>query len=619
MKKYIAMSVITAFVVSNVSAADLKNVPMAKTYPMDAVSKTSSKVATPVVKKEEVAKEPVKVAVATEAVDYSAKIEKLEKSIKKLKKSLSAVKAHDAHDNIKFGVDFRTSLDSIEYKTAKGLTHKNDSLFSNRLWLNMAYAPSDNMIFKGQLSYNKAYGASPKMIMGMNQRGSGHTFDAFDWVTNENLTNDSIKLKEAYWLYMSESLFGTDIDWTASFGRRPSTNGFLVSLRDDDKPASPMGHMINMEFDGASFKFGLEKVTGVSGMYWKLCLGRGLTNARARFNMDTGLAAAGDYSKDGTTLNNVDLAGFIFVPYDNGQYKVMTTYYRGFNVPGFAMANGTVENDFTLSDGNGMIGSINPVWNPDGTFVGAQGGSVNQNVSLQNMGDMDGAAISILVDGIGDGYSDFLDETKFFASFGWSKSMPDNTIDGLNLRAFDSFAGFTAPQIAGALGGMGIDVSQDLDGDGAAGTEGDFAAGMAQAANGAPTVKEGMLGSNEDETGTSYWVGLQWPCLLMDNAKVGAEYNHGSKYWRPFTYGEDTLVGSKLAVRGDAYELYWTKELMKAFSMQIRYTKINYEYTGSQGFFGASGTPMTMNEAKQMGMDPIEEAQDIRISFRYRF
>jgi len=61
---------------------------MAKTYPMDAVSKTSSKVATPVVKKEEVAKEPVKVAVATEAVDYSAKIEKLEKSIKKLSKNL---------------------------------------------------------------------------------------------------------------------------------------------------------------------------------------------------------------------------------------------------------------------------------------------------------------------------------------------------------------------------------------------------------------------------------------------------------------------------------------------------------------------------------------------------
>jgi len=267
MKKYIAMSMVTAFVVSSVSATDLKNVPMAKTYSMDMVASTVAKVATPVVKP--VAKVPLKVAVATEAINYDAKIKKLEKSIKKLKKTLTAVKKHDAKDNIKWGVDFRTSLDSLEYKTAKGITHKNDSLFSNRLWLNMAYSPSENMIFKGELAYHKAYGASPKGAFGLDQRGNSHSFDTFNWVTNETLTNDSIKLKEAYWLYMSDSLFGSGIDWTASFGRRPSTNGFLVSLRDDDRPASPIGHMINMEFDGASFKFGLEEVTGVSGMYWK--------------------------------------------------------------------------------------------------------------------------------------------------------------------------------------------------------------------------------------------------------------------------------------------------------------------------------------------------------------
>jgi hypothetical protein len=74
-----------------------------------------------------------------------------------------------------------------------------------------------------------------------------------------------------------------------------------------------------------------------------------------------------------------------------------------------------------------------------------------------------------------------------------------------------------------------------------------------------------------------------------------------------------------LAARGDAYEMYYSQPLTKAFSMQLRYTKINYDYTGSQGFFGASGTPMTMSEAKAFGMDPVEEAEDIRLSFRYRF
>ncbi|MCH9814050.1 MAG: DUF3373 domain-containing protein [Epsilonproteobacteria bacterium] len=612
MKKYLAMSVVTAFVVSTVNAADLKNVPMAKTYPTD-VEKQAEKV---------VEKEAVKVEAAKPAVDYDAKIKKLEKSLKKLQKQVSAVKSHGANDNIKFGVDFRTSVDSIEYKTASGKTHKNDSLLSNRLWLNMAYAPSENMIFKGKLSYNKAYGASPTNLnTGFPQRGFG--YDTFDWVLNENLLDDNIRLKEAYWLYMNESFLGTDIDWTASFGRRPSTNGFLVSLRDEDKPASPLGHAINVEFDGASFKFGLEKVTGIPGMYWKACLGRGLTNARSRFNMDGGFASTGDYSKDPDTLKNVDLAGFIFVPYDDGQYKVMTTAYRGFNVPGFAMANGTVQSDFSIADGTGMVGSIQPVWDAtDGTFQGAQGGSLNSNLQMVNTGDIDGAAISFLVDGVGDGINDFLDDTKLFASFAMSKTHPDNEIQGLNLNAFNDFVGYRADQIAGALNGMmGTSLSTNpadyMDPTGAASQA--LGAAMAAAANAGDKVPEGMLGSNDDETGTSYWIGMQVPAMITEEGRIGVEFNHGSKYWRSFTYAEDTLVGSKLAARGDAFEVYYSQPLTKAFSMQLRYTKIDYEYTGSQNFFGAGGTPMTMAEAKAFGMDPIEEAEDIRLSFRYRF
>ena len=592
MKKYIVMSMAAAFVVTNVSAADLKSVPMAKTY---AVNTGATAVATPA-------------PAVVPTVDYNAKIEKLEKSLKKLKKQVSSVKAHDAQDNIKWSIDFRTSLDSIEYKTAAGLTHKNDSIFSNRLWLNMAYAPSDNMIFKGQLAYNKAYGASPKGMMGMDQRGNSHSYDAFDWVTNENLTDDTVKVKEAYWLYMSESLFGSDIDWTASFGRRPSTNGFLISLRDNDKPASPMGHMINMEFDGASFKFGLEKVTGVSGMYWKLCLGRGLTNARARFNMDTGFASAGDYSEDKTTLENVNLAGFIFVPYDDGQYKMMTTYYRGFNVPGFTMADPAMMNPD--AENQGMMAFV------DNNGNGISDGMVlNQNVRLRNMGDIDSAAVSFLVDGIGEDLGDFADGVKLFASLGWSKSMPDNARKTFNMPAMSQQIG---QGVMGILQTPGNTMTQEQ------ATQAVIEGMLTQLsadpqAAAAFLVDDGMMGSTADETGTSYWLGAQWPCLLADDAKVGVEYNHGSKYWRPFTYGEDTLVGSKLAVRGDAMEVYWSKELMKSFTMQVRYTKINYDYTGSQGFFGASGAPMTMDEARNMGMDPIEEAQDIRLTLRYRF
>ncbi|SFV50600.1 hypothetical protein MNB_SM-7-1132 [hydrothermal vent metagenome] len=429
------------------------------------------------------------------------KISKLEKEQKRTKKTLAKVKSHDAHDNIKFDIDFRTSYDYISYKTPEK-TYTNDALFSNRLWLGMGYNPTDEMIFKGQLAFNKAFGADT------NDRGQG--YDGFDWVNNEVLSDNKLKVREAYWLWMpTVGGFKT----TLSVGRRPGTNGYLINLRDDDKAKSPLGHIINMEFDGLSASVKLDRY--ISGSYLKLCVGRGLTNARTRFDKD-GL----DYAKDSSKLDNMDLVGVLAKLYDDGQYSAMATYYRSFNVPG---VDQTTQN-------------------------------------LKTLGDMDGAALSVEVQGIGDMINDFLDETIVFASIAWSQTRPDST---------------------GA-----------------------------------------MLGSTKKESGTSYWIGAQVPNLT--GGKFGLEYNHGSKYWRPFTYGEDTMIGSKMATRGDAYEAYWTQPIIKKdgkniFSMQLRYTYLDYDYTGSNGFFGDYGTPLTIAQAVANGQNPVESAQDLRVYFRYRY
>jgi hypothetical protein len=144
-------------------------------------------------------------------------------------------------------------------------------------------------------------------------------------------------------------------------------------------------------------------------------------------------------------------------------------------------------------------------------------------------------------------------------------------------------------------------------------------------------------------------LGTQLP--IIENGKLGLEYNHGSQYWRPFTYAEDTMIGSKIAARGNAYEAYFTYQLTDALSAQLRYTKIDYEYTGSNGFFGNySGTPMKIDDIKQaytmvetytdaqlsgMGLTAqqiaemhmahamadqvVETAEDFRFYIRYRF
>ena len=467
--------------------------------------------------------------------ELTKKLEKIEKTQDRNIKKIGEVNAQAAKDNIKFDVDFRTSYDNLQYETVGGKKYSNAALYSNRLWLGMGYAPTDTMVFKGQLAYHKAFGAAASRGDGMPQRGMG--FDSFDWVSSETLNDDKLRVREVYWLWTPTL---GDFPMTVSVGRRPSTNGYLVNLREDDVAKSPMGHVINMEFDGASASVGFGKY--VSGMNFKLCLGRGLTNAKSWANAaDTATGATGmggtspSYIQDGDALDTIDMAGFIFVPYDDGQYAVSTTWYRGFNVPGLAF------------DSMSTTTPPAPI------------------MALKTVGDMDGMAISAKVEGIGDGINDFLDETTLFASFAMSISHPSKGT-------------------ADMLGG----------------------------------TSTRMLGSEDDETGTSFWIGAQMPNFT--GGKFGLEYNKGSKYWRPFTYGEDTMIGSKLAARGDAYEAYWTQPLIKdVFSMQVRYTYIKYEYTGSDGFFGDGGAPMTMSEAQGMGMDPVETAQDIRVYFRYRY
>jgi len=415
----------------------------------------------------------------------------LQAQIDKLKAKQGKINAQSANDNIKWGVDLRTSIDSIDYDMADGSSRKNDSLMGLRLWLNMAYAPDEHNVFKGQLSMNKAFGAD------FGDMGHNRAFGMggmFDWTGNTALGDNHIRLREAYWLYLGDSAFGVDMPWTFSIGRRPSTNGFLANLSQDDPAGSPLAHLINVEFDGLSSKLDFTSLTGIPGMTFKVCLGRGSTNATPMFADGTPYA-----ENDG--LDNIDLAGFIFEPYNDGQFIVKTTYYKAFDLPG-------IEMDMTTGE----------------------------NLGFKQYGDMSAAGISVLVDGLTeDGY---LSEAKVFGSFAWTESNP---------------------------------------------YEG-----------------EAMLGSMDSESGTSYWFGAYLPVGEdSEYGTFGAEYNHGSQYWRPFTYAEDTMVGSKMAARGDAWEANYTYQINEALSLQARYVAIDYEYTGSNGFFGnTSGAAMKIDDVK---------------------
>lgn len=445
-----------------------------------------------------------------------AELADLKKQVKKQNRKINKVKAHDSGDNIKWGVDYRTAYNNINYDMANGSTRGNDSLFSMRLWLNMAYAPDSHNVFKGQLSMNKAFGADfgDSVQSSTSQSRAFSMGGMFDWTANEALTDNNLKVREAYWLYFGDSFFGADIPWTMSVGRRPSTNGFLANLSQDDPANSPLGHIINVEFDGLSSKLDLSNITGITGMSFKVCLGYGSSNAAPLFDRVDGT----QYSTVDDALEDITLGGFIFEPYNDGQFIVKTSWYRATSLPGFDSANFMTA--FMASD------------------MGA--GEFSQS------GDMDGGAISVLIDGVTeDGY--FAD-AKIFGSFAYSKTNPD---------AGEHMLGVTTPL--------------------------------------------GVFGANpgESQTGTSYWVGAYLPVGEgSEFGTVGVEYNHGSEYWRPFTYAEDTMIGSKIAARGDAFELNYTYQINDALSFQARYVAINYDYAGSNSFFGADGTPMKIDDLK---------------------
>lgn len=434
----------------------------------------------------------------------------IEEEIADIQENLSELNKATSGSHLKFGVDYRFAMENLQYKMADGSKAKNDALLTNRLWINLGWKANSNLSFKGQLAYNKTFGQRSAASTPANS-----SLEGFDWISNENAYGDSLRVRSAYFYYHNRTFLGTDIPWTFSIGRRPSTGGKLINLRDDDTATSPLAHAINVEFDGLSSKFSFDE--WVKGMYVKLCAGRGQSNAAPRFNNTP-------YSQDESANPSIDMLGLIFSPYDDKQYSVTTQYYYA----------------------NNLIDLINPN---------------DQTGGFNTVGGIHSASANFTAKGIGNGWSDFLDESTFFVSAAMSKTDP---------KAGDS-----------------------------------------------------MLGSTKSETGTSYWIGTQFPSLLSEDGKMGFEYNHGSKYWRSITYGEDTNIGSKIAARGNAYEAYFTEYLVdEILSLQLRYTYIDYDYSGSNGFFGSTtGTPMTMDAARTAGQGGavVDKAQDIRLYLRYKY
>jgi len=409
-----------------------------------------------------------------------SKIEALEKKIAKVEKKqtneskrLTSVKKMAAKDNVKFGLEFRNTVESLKYNDDKNnVTENNPSLLTSRLFLNMSAAPMKGLIFKGKLAIYSTWGSH------LYSEDNGLK----SWSGSSKATDAVMRLKEAYFVYNTQ--YGEQ-PISVSVGRRPATNGFLANYRENETTSgSPLAHITNMEVDAAMVKLDWNRF--IPGAYTKFVYGRAHTGeTQGVYGLST-TAARYPYAVDPSIVGYEDEnVNFFVMPgsaYNDGQYHLMYQWAHIFNTKGKNLS------------------------------TGAKKGAA---------GVADLYALSLKVDGVGDEINDFLDDTTVFASAAYTN--------------YDAKAG------------------------------------------------NSLLGSSDggSKSGHSFWIGAIIPDMITDSGKLGFEYNYGSQYWTPMTWAEDTAIGSKIAVRGDAYEMYWNFNLfgVKYLPSQIRYTYMKHDYT----------------------------------------
>ncbi|ADH86774.1 DUF3373 domain-containing protein [Desulfurivibrio alkaliphilus] len=139
----------------------------------------------------------------------------------------------------------------------------------------------------------------------------------------------------------------------------------------------------------------------------------------------------------------------------------------------------------------------------------------------------------------------------------------------------------------------------------------------------------GTDGPNTDsENGYSIYLGVRYD-LPQTAFKFGAEYNYGSEYWIGMSPGHDDIYASKLATRGQVFEIYGIYDIPgrpvsrfgNAF-IRVGYQHYDYDYTGSLDWNMRPydlGKSSDRTEAAAMGVAAVDKADQVYVTFEARF
>ena len=356
--------------------------------------------------------------------------------IKEIDQRLNKTELHTATDKISFGVELRSRAESIHYEhmrtapsalfnsffspyptgfngattqqiqqaiagmAAAGMIPSpekadidNDIIYTNKFRLNMQTKINSQLSFGGRLAAYKVFGDSTGVKF--NQGSMGDI--TLDGTTTSIPHGDTIHLERAYFNYKNSI---GEVPFNVSFGRRPSTEGAPLEYGNYSlEGGSPLAHIINWQFDGASLSFDLEEMVGIPGFDFKLCYGVG-------FESDWGNSSSLSSTSD---IEDVHLLGFIATLFDNDNSSVVLNY---------AHASDMTDGFTGLTIMPFIIDNTTGVYN----FSPNTGAFITRMEPSTNIGQWDAATILLRTNFM----ERFEKDIDLFLSFAWSHTDPDN-------------------------------------------------------------------------------------------------------------------------------------------------------------------------------------------------
>lgn len=270
------------------------------------------------------------------------------------------------------------------------------------------------------------------------------------------------------------------------------------------------------------------------------------------FKLCYGVGFEGDWGNSSSLndtrpdVEDVHLLGFITTLYDNGAINAGINYAHASKITdGFT---GTTVMPFIVSKQD-----MNGDGTPEYYFQTNPGGYISRIEPMTNIGNWDAA--SLLVRANLEEFSDDLPDIDLFFTGSWTHTDPTQ----VSKNPFYELMG------------------------------------------------QGLLSSNgnlQSHDGYAIWTGVVFP--MPHDARLGIEYNWGSKYWFSFTGAEDSLVGSKAATRGQVFEGYYIQPIFRDnFFVKLGTRYYDYKYTGSGN---PLGEPIAIDKA--MALDSLNAIID---------